>query len=77
MIPVKWVMPRHLYDKYDAPLEVGLYGVPVVELAAMTEVVKGLQRINDDMLAAGFDAPTQAQRLLDQLEDHTTGGGDE
>lgn len=79
MIQVKWVEEIDLFDdKETAMAACGAADiVPVAELSALTEVVKGLQRINEDMLAAGFDEPTDAQRLLAQLEGHTKGGGDE
>lgn len=69
MIPVKWVDELDLFDdKETAMAACGAADiVSVVELAALTEVVEGIQRINEDMLAAGFDAPTDAQRLLEQL----------
>lgn len=79
MIPVKWVDAKCLTLKTQPDLYAldGRRLTEVIELSALTEVVKGLQRINEDMLAAGFDEPTDAQRLLAQLEGHTKGGGDE
>lgn len=92
MIQVKWCWDyeaKHLgsypttppYTGHNKPVE-------IVALSALTEVVRGLkvqgkadEDIPDDKEEAyqyGYwDALTDIQRLLAQLEGHTKGGGDE
>lgn len=67
-VQVKWVD-----GYYDTPEDVpkrkigniGIVPTSVVPLAALR---KWLKRLDDDMRAAGFDAPTEAKRLLASLD---------
>lgn len=63
-VPVKYVDPCFLIDPEVVVIDSKTY-IPVVPLSALREWLK---RLDDDMRAAGFDAPTEAQRLLASLD---------
>jgi hypothetical protein len=80
MIPVKWVKGSYLCesDIMAASFPGTSKAIPVIELAALTEVVEGLKALVNDCMASDFnehwESYKEAQRLLTQLEGHTKGG---